>query len=35
MKLGNSEALEDLIRSASQARSGWQMGTPNKSGGSR
>ncbi|RZU02648.1 prephenate dehydrogenase [Rivibacter subsaxonicus] len=35
MKLGNSEALEDLIRSASQARSGWQMGAPNKSGGSR
>jgi prephenate dehydrogenase len=25
MKSGNTEALEDLIRSAAQARSGWQM----------
>lgn len=31
MKTGNAEALEDLIRSASQARSGWQMSTPKSS----
>jgi prephenate dehydrogenase len=34
MKLGNSEALEDLIRGASEMRAGWQMGGP-KSGGGR
>ena len=28
MKTGNAEALEDLIRSASEARSGWQMTAP-------
>ncbi len=28
MKTGNAEALEDLIRSASDARSGWQMSAP-------
>ena len=33
MKLGNTEALEDLIRSASSARAGWQMG--GSKGGSR
>jgi prephenate dehydrogenase len=26
MKSGNVEALEDLIRNASDARAGWQMG---------
>jgi prephenate dehydrogenase len=31
---GNAEALEDLIRSASSARSGWHMNTP-KSGAGR
>jgi prephenate dehydrogenase len=32
MKSGNSEALEDLIRKASDARGGWQMGAgkPNR-----
>jgi prephenate dehydrogenase len=35
MKLGNSEALEDLIRSASNARAGWQMSGPKNGGGSR
>lgn len=34
MKQGNSEALEDLIKSASQMRAGWQMASP-KNGGSR
>ncbi|QAZ40884.1 prephenate dehydrogenase/arogenate dehydrogenase family protein [Methylibium sp. Pch-M] len=34
MKLGNSEALEDLIRNASEMRAGWQMSSP-KPGGSR
>ena len=34
MKLGNSEALEDLIRGASQMRAGWQMNVP-KTGGQR
>lgn len=34
MKLGNQDALEDLIRSASESRAGWQMSTP-KPGGSR
>lgn len=34
MKLGNSEALEDLIRNASDMRAGWQMSSP-KPGGSR
>ncbi|MCW7536495.1 prephenate dehydrogenase/arogenate dehydrogenase family protein [Aquabacterium sp. A7-Y] len=28
MKSGNAEALEDLIRNAADARSGWQMSTP-------
>ena len=34
IKTGNAEALEDLIRKASEARSGWQMGA-GKSGGNR
>jgi prephenate dehydrogenase len=34
MKLGNHEALEDLIRSAAESRAGWQMSSP-KPGGSR
>lgn len=34
IKTGNVEALEDLIRNASDARSGWQMGA-GKSGSSR
>jgi len=34
MKLGNHEALEDLIRSASDMRAGWQMSNP-KPGGTR
>ncbi|WP_353090523.1 prephenate dehydrogenase/arogenate dehydrogenase family protein [Methylibium sp.] len=34
MKLGNSEALEDLIRNASEMRAGWQMSSP-KPGGNR
>ncbi len=34
MKLGNQDALEDLIRSASESRAGWQMSTP-KPGSSR
>ena len=28
IRSGNAEALEDLIRSASEARAGWQMNTP-------
>ncbi len=28
MKSGNAEALEDMIRSAADARSGWQMSSP-------
>jgi prephenate dehydrogenase len=28
MKSGNAEALEDMIRSASEARGGWQMSSP-------
>ncbi len=28
MKSGNAEALEDMIRSAAEARSGWQMSSP-------
>ncbi len=28
MRSGNVEALEDLIRKASEARAGWQMNTP-------
>jgi prephenate dehydrogenase len=28
MRAGNAEALEDLIRHASEARAGWQMSTP-------
>ncbi len=35
MKLGNTEALEDLIRSASNARAGWQMGGSKSGTGSR
>jgi prephenate dehydrogenase len=35
IKSGNVEALEDLIRKASEARAGWQMGASNKAGGSR
>lgn len=35
IKSGNVEALEDLIRKASEARANWQMGASNKSGGSR
>ena len=27
IKTGNAEALEDLIRKASEARAGWQMGS--------
>lgn len=34
MKLGNHEALEDLIRNASDMRAGWQMSSP-KPGGTR
>ncbi len=34
MKLGNHEALEDLIRSAAEMRGSWQMSGP-KGGGSR
>lgn len=34
MKLGNSEALEDLIRNASDLRTHWQMSSP-RPGGSR
>ena len=34
MKQGNAEALEDLIKSASQMRAGWQMASP-KNGGTR
>lgn len=33
MKLGNHEALEDLIRSASESRAGWQMSSPKPNGG--
>jgi prephenate dehydrogenase len=32
MKLGNHEALEDLIRSASDMRAGWQMSHPKPTG---
>ncbi len=32
MRGGNVEALEDLVRKASDARSGWQMNTPKLSG---
>ena len=35
MKTGNVEALEDLIRSASEARANWRMAAPNKSGSNR
>src|SRR5882724_3525631 len=35
IKSGNVEALEDLIRKASEARAGWQMGASNKSGSAR
>ncbi len=33
LKLGNAEALEDMVRKASEARAGWQMGSnkPNSS----
>lgn len=31
MKQGNADALEDLIKSASDMRSGWQMSTPRNS----
>ena len=34
MKTGNTEALEDLIRSASEARASWQM-TSTKPGSNR
>jgi len=35
MKSGNADALEDLIRGASEGRAGWQMGAPRSgSGGS-
>lgn len=34
IKTGNAEALEDLIRKASEARAGWQMGS-GKPGGNR
>lgn len=33
MKTGNVEALEDLIRNASDARAGWQMGAPKAGSG--
>lgn len=33
MKLGNHEALEDLIRSASESRAGWQMSGTKPGGG--
>jgi prephenate dehydrogenase len=33
MKLGNHEALEDLIRSASESRAGWQMSSTKPGGG--
>lgn len=32
MKSGNADALEDLIRSASEGRAGWQMGAPRTGG---
>jgi prephenate dehydrogenase len=35
IKTGNAEALEDLIRSASDARANWQMGNTTKPGSSR
>jgi prephenate dehydrogenase len=33
IRSANGEALEDLIRHASEGRSGWQMGAPRTSGG--
>ncbi|WP_371326102.1 MULTISPECIES: prephenate dehydrogenase [Caldimonas] len=33
MRTGNAQALEDLIRSASEARASWQMSTPKPAGG--
>jgi prephenate dehydrogenase len=34
LKLGNAEALEDMVRKASEARAGWQMG-PSKPNSNR
>ena len=28
IKSGNGDALEDLIKSSSEARAGWQLGSP-------
>jgi prephenate dehydrogenase len=28
IKSGNADALEDLIKSAAEARAGWQLGSP-------
>jgi prephenate dehydrogenase len=33
MRSGNTDALEDLIKGASESRSGWQMGGPRNPGG--
>jgi prephenate dehydrogenase len=35
IKSGNAEALEDLIRSAAEARANWQLGGPRGGGGAR
>ena len=35
MRSGNGEALEDLIRQASDARAGWQMSAGSKTPGAR
>jgi prephenate dehydrogenase len=34
IKSGNADALEDLIKSASEARAGWQLGSPRGGGNS-
>jgi len=33
IKSGNTDALEDLLKSASEARAGWQLGSPRGSSG--
>jgi prephenate dehydrogenase len=33
IKNGNADALEDLIKSASEARASWQLGGPRGGGG--
>jgi prephenate dehydrogenase len=35
MRTGNTDALEDLIRSAADSRSAWQMGSGRGGSGSR